>query len=112
MKSIVDLFDKLEAGQLEMSSLAHLVKQLHKNRLGEPRRRRGAPPGIRGRARLRLEESFYQNPYPECICKSPKVQAGITRRRLFGFEPHFLTLPGFNICKGAHNDLSTLAPSM
>ncbi|KAI3462379.1 hypothetical protein Pfo_019042 [Paulownia fortunei] len=69
-KGLVELFDKLEAGLLEVSSLSHLVKQLHKNRFGAPRRRGGAPPGIKGRARLRLEESFYQNPYPECICKS------------------------------------------
>ncbi|KAL8528925.1 hypothetical protein ACS0TY_006408 [Phlomoides rotata] len=69
-KGLVQLFDKLEAGLLDESSLPHLVKQLHKNRSGGPRRRGGAPPGIRGRTKLRMEESLYQNPYPECICKS------------------------------------------
>lgn len=69
-KGLVQLFDKLEAGLLEESSLSRLVMQLHKNRFGGPRRRGAAPTGIKGRARLRLEESFYQNPYPECICKS------------------------------------------
>ncbi|XP_075510490.1 O-fucosyltransferase 38 isoform X1 [Primulina tabacum] len=69
-KGLVELFDKLEDGKLGLSSLSRLVKKLHQNRYGAPRRREGAPPGIKGRARLRLEESFYQNPLPECICNS------------------------------------------
>ncbi|KZV53844.1 hypothetical protein F511_00110 [Dorcoceras hygrometricum] len=69
-KGLVELFDKLEDGKLGVSALSRLVKKLHHNRFGAPRRRGGAPPGIKGRARLRLEESFYQNPFPECICKS------------------------------------------
>ncbi|KAL0423791.1 UNVERIFIED_CONTAM: O-fucosyltransferase 38 [Sesamum radiatum] len=69
-KGLVELFDKLEARLLEMSSFYSLVNQLHKNRFGAPRKRGAAPLGIKGRARSRLEESFYQNPYPECICKS------------------------------------------
>ncbi|KAL0381348.1 UNVERIFIED_CONTAM: O-fucosyltransferase 38 [Sesamum angustifolium] len=69
-KGLVELFDKLEARLLEVSSFYSLVNQLHKNRFGAPRKRGAAPLGIKGRARSRLEESFYQNPYPECICKS------------------------------------------
>ncbi|EPS69854.1 hypothetical protein M569_04906, partial [Genlisea aurea] len=70
-KGLVRLFDKLEAGIiLDASSLPRYVKQLHRNRVGAPRRRGSSPLGIRGRARLRLEESFYQNPFPECICRS------------------------------------------
>lgn len=70
-KGLVDIFDKLESGQLkDSSSLSRLVMKLHKNRRGAPRKRGGAPPGIKGRARFRFEESFYQNPYPECICGS------------------------------------------
>ncbi|KAA8531063.1 hypothetical protein F0562_005772 [Nyssa sinensis] len=68
-KGLVELFDKLETGQFkEGSSLSYLVMQLHKNRQGAPRKRGGPLHGIKGRARLRTEESFYQNPYPECIC--------------------------------------------
>ncbi|KAG8373644.1 hypothetical protein BUALT_Bualt11G0045700 [Buddleja alternifolia] len=67
-KGLVQLFDKVEAGLLQVSSLSQHVKKLHEKRYGAPRRRAGAPSGIKGRARLRLEESFYQNPYPECIC--------------------------------------------
>ncbi|XP_060183730.1 O-fucosyltransferase 38 [Lycium barbarum] len=69
-KGLVEIFDKLEAGQLDGQSFSHLVRHLHKNRQGAPRKRAGAPPGVKGRARSRLEEQFYQNPYPECICSS------------------------------------------
>ncbi|XP_076916364.1 O-fucosyltransferase 38-like [Bidens hawaiensis] len=70
-KGLVEIFDKLESGQLkEGASLQHLVNHLHEKRQGSPRKREGAPDGIRGRARFKAEESFYQNPYPECICKS------------------------------------------
>ncbi|KAK1423703.1 hypothetical protein QVD17_19011 [Tagetes erecta] len=69
-KGLVEIFDKLESGQLKEGSLQHLVKHLHKKRRGAPRKREGAPDGIKGRARFKAEESFYQNPYPECICRS------------------------------------------
>ncbi|XP_055831947.1 O-fucosyltransferase 38 [Solanum dulcamara] len=69
-KGLVEIFDKLEVGQLDGASFSHLVRHLHKNRQGAPRKRAGAPTGVKGRARSRLEESFYQNPYPECICSS------------------------------------------
>ncbi|KAG7027146.1 hypothetical protein SDJN02_11157, partial [Cucurbita argyrosperma subsp. argyrosperma] len=69
-KGLVDIFDKLENGQLrEGSSLSDHVRRMHKNRQGGPRKRRGPQPGIKGRARFRTEESFFENPY-ECICKS------------------------------------------
>ncbi|KAK3001786.1 hypothetical protein RJ639_021737 [Escallonia herrerae] len=68
-RGLVKIFDKLESGELkEGSPLSHEVLDLHKNRQGTPRKRRGAPLGIKGRARFRFEDSFYQNPYPECIC--------------------------------------------
>ncbi|KAL3528056.1 hypothetical protein ACH5RR_012712 [Cinchona calisaya] len=70
-RGLVALFDMLESGvQKEGSSFSHLVRKLHKNRQGGPRQREGAPSGVKGRARSRLEEHFYQNPYPECICGS------------------------------------------
>ncbi|KAM0006877.1 putative GDP-fucose protein O-fucosyltransferase [Helianthus debilis subsp. tardiflorus] len=70
-KGLVEIFDKLESGQLnEGASLQHLVKHLHQKRQGAPRKRDGAPDGIKGRARYKAEESFYQNPFPECICRS------------------------------------------
>ncbi|KAL4579806.1 hypothetical protein LXL04_015973 [Taraxacum kok-saghyz] len=74
-KGLVQVFDKLESGQLEEGpTLRHLVQHLHHKRQGGPRNREGAPDGIRGRARFKAEESFYQNPYPECICASKHHQ--------------------------------------
>uniref|UniRef100_A0A2P2PIN8 Uncharacterized protein n=1 Tax=Rhizophora mucronata TaxID=61149 RepID=A0A2P2PIN8_RHIMU len=70
-KGLVELFDKLENGQMaEAPSLSYLMQEMHKHRQGAPRKRRGPSPGIKGRARFRTEESFYENPYPECICRS------------------------------------------
>ncbi|CAN0877422.1 O-fucosyltransferase 38 [Linum grandiflorum] len=69
-KGLVELFDKLDGGDVKEESLPVLVQEMHKNRQGGPRKRKGAATGIKGRARFKTEESFYQNPYPECICKS------------------------------------------
>lgn len=71
-KGLVEIFDELESGELEESSLPHLVQPMHLNRQGAPRKRYGPSPGIKGRGRFRTEESFYENPYPECICNSKK----------------------------------------
>lgn len=70
-RGLIEVFDKLNSGQLEEgSSFSNIVERMHRNRQGAPRKRGGPPPGIKGRARFRYEESFYQNPYPECICNS------------------------------------------
>ncbi|OVA16354.1 GDP-fucose protein O-fucosyltransferase [Macleaya cordata] len=76
-KGLVEVFDKMERGELkEGFSLSSLITQMHKNRQGGPRKRRGSLPGIKGRGRFRTEESFYEDPFPECICGSKKhVQA-------------------------------------
>ncbi|CAD6341078.1 unnamed protein product [Miscanthus lutarioriparius] len=68
-KGLVELFDLLEKGDLmEGPKLSSLVTEMHKYRQGAPRKRYGSLPGSKGRARLRTEESFYENPFPECIC--------------------------------------------
>lgn len=70
-KGLVGIFDMLETGELqEGRELSHMVQRMHKNRQGAPRKRHGSLPGVKGRARFRTEESFYENPYPECICGS------------------------------------------
>ncbi|KMT09181.1 hypothetical protein BVRB_6g132840 [Beta vulgaris subsp. vulgaris] len=68
-QGLIEVFNKLDSGQLvEGPTLTNIVKRMHRNRRGAPRKRNGPPLGIKGRARFRYEESFYQNPYPECIC--------------------------------------------
>ncbi|KAF6170482.1 hypothetical protein GIB67_031890 [Kingdonia uniflora] len=72
-KNLVDVFDKVERGELnEGSLLSSIVTRMHANRQGGPRKRGGSLPGVKGRGRFRTEESFYENPYPECICSSKK----------------------------------------
>ncbi|KAK6924238.1 hypothetical protein RJ641_010438, partial [Dillenia turbinata] len=72
-KGLVEVLDRLEQGQLkEDSTLSSLVMQIHKNRQGAPRKRKCAPPGIKSQGRSRMEESFYENPYPESIRCSKK----------------------------------------
>jgi len=72
-RGLVELFDLLEKGDLmEGPQLSSLVTDLHKYRQGAPRKRYGSLPGSKGRARLRTEESFYENPLPECICLTGK----------------------------------------
>ncbi|PKI42256.1 hypothetical protein CRG98_037372 [Punica granatum] len=70
-RRLVEVFDKLERGEIsEGSSLSRIVRKMHENRQGAKRKRRTATPGVKGRARFRTEESFYENPYPECICST------------------------------------------
>ncbi|XP_024007652.1 O-fucosyltransferase 38 isoform X1 [Eutrema salsugineum] len=70
-KGLVKLFNKVERGQIkEGAKFSNLVQQMHQARQGAPRRRKGPTQGIKGRARFRTEEAFYENPYPECICSS------------------------------------------
>ncbi|KAF4403724.1 hypothetical protein G4B88_002577 [Cannabis sativa] len=71
-KGLVEVFDMLESGQLRETALSQIVQRMHENRQGAPRKRKGPLPGIRGRGRFRTEESFYENPYPECICTSKR----------------------------------------
>ncbi|KAK4791019.1 hypothetical protein SAY86_031432 [Trapa natans] len=68
-KGLVEVFDRIESREMsEGSSLSRKVRKMHENKQGAPRIRRTVAPGVRGRARFRDEESFYENPYPECIC--------------------------------------------
>lgn len=70
-KALVSLFNKIDRGQLRDSKrLSAIITEIHKNRQGSPRKRKGPISGTRGRERFRTEEAFYTNPLPDCLCQN------------------------------------------
>lgn len=70
-KALVHLFDKIDRGSLtEGKKLLSIVTEIHRKRQGSPRKRKGPISGTRGRERFRTEEAFYENPLPDCLCRS------------------------------------------
>ncbi|KAJ7297731.1 hypothetical protein O6H91_Y039300 [Diphasiastrum complanatum] len=71
-KELVMLFDKLDAGEIQVGpKFSREVMEIHKRRQGAPRKRKGPPTGTKGKDRYRTEEAFYTNPLPDCLCQSP-----------------------------------------
>ena len=58
------LIDQLDAENISWEEFTAEVNDLHKDRIGVPSIRETAQ-------NPRLEESFYSNPFPECICEKP-----------------------------------------
>lgn len=59
--SFVKLMDRMDSGEISWEEFAGKVKKMHEKRVGAPYQREAGPTP-------RLEENFYANPYPGCIC--------------------------------------------
>ncbi|XP_031488504.1 O-fucosyltransferase 19 [Nymphaea colorata] len=61
-QSFVKLADSYDRGEIPWEKFSSMVKEIHSNRIGAPSLRQT------NSSFPRYEDSFYANPYPDCIC--------------------------------------------
>ncbi|KAG5407969.1 hypothetical protein IGI04_004288 [Brassica rapa subsp. trilocularis] len=75
MLSFVKLIDRFDAGLMSWEDFSSEVKRIHGKRLGAPYLRRPGKAGLSPK----LEENFYANPLPGCLCDTSDKQTGLNR---------------------------------
>ncbi|KAF8103791.1 hypothetical protein N665_0185s0062 [Sinapis alba] len=73
--SFVKLIDRLDAGLMSWEDFTREVKRIHGKRLGDPYLRRPGKAGLSPK----LEENFYANPLPGCLCDTSDEPTGLNR---------------------------------
>ncbi|CAH8269745.1 unnamed protein product [Arabidopsis lyrata] len=82
----VRLIDRLDAGLISWDDFSSKVKKLHQNRVGAPYLRRPGKAGLSPK----LEENFYANPLPGCLCDTSEEQSSLNRFERPSLRAHSL----------------------